>query len=65
MLTKRYQCFDELGLSRSFDTKEDAHEWMKHRPELSLKVLPRVRSKSRSKHDVQQEVFKLVGECPF
>lgn len=62
MLTKRYQCFDELGLSRSFDTKEDAHEWMKHRPELSLKVLPRQRSKRK---DVQQDVFKLVGECPF
>jgi hypothetical protein len=62
MLTKRYQCFDELGLARSFDTKEDAHEWMKHRPELSLKVLPRQRSKRK---DVQQDVFKLVGECPF
>lgn len=62
MLTKRYQCFDELGLSRSFDTKEDAHEWMKHRPELSLKVIPRQHSKRK---DVQQDVFKLVGECPF
>jgi hypothetical protein len=61
-MTKRYQCFDELGLARSFDTKEDAHEWMKHRPELNLKVLPRVRSKRK---DVQQDVFKLVGECPF
>lgn len=61
-MTKRYQCFDELGLSRSFDTKEDAYEWMKHRPELSLKVLPRVRSERK---DVKQDVFKLVGECPF
>lgn len=61
-MNKRYQCFDELGLARSFDTKEDAHEWMKHRPELSLKVLPRVRSRRK---DVQQDVFKLVGECPF
>lgn len=61
-MNKRYQCFDELGLARSFDTKEDAHEWMKHRPELSLKVLPRQRSKRK---DVQQDVFKLVGECPF
>lgn len=61
-MNKRYQCFDELGLSRSFDTKEDAHEWMKHRPELSLKVLPRQRGKRK---EVQQDVFKLVGECPF
>jgi hypothetical protein len=60
MQMKRYQCYDELGLARSFDTKEDAHEWMKNRPELSLKVLPRSRSK-----DVKQDVFKLVGECPF
>lgn len=61
-MSKRYQCFDELGLSRNFDTKEDAHEWMKHRPELSLKVLPRQRGKRK---EVQQDVFKLVGECPF
>ena len=55
---KRYQCHDEEGLARSFDTKADALEWMKARPELTLVVIPMKRKKKP-----MQDVFKLVGEC--
>lgn len=55
---KRYQCFDDEGMTRSFDSREDANEWIKNRPELRLVVVPK-------KKVIKPDVFKLVGECPF
>jgi hypothetical protein len=58
MQAKRYHCYDDEGMTRSFDSKEEANEWIKVRPELRLVVVPR-------KKVVKPDVFKLVGECPF
>lgn len=55
---KRYQVYDELGLARTFDSKEDAHVWMKERPELKLVILPRQKKE-------KVDLYKLVGECLF
>jgi hypothetical protein len=56
---KRFQCFDEFGLARSFDTKADAQAWMKTRPELQLKVLP------KPKKPTIGDLVEQVGECLF
>jgi hypothetical protein len=45
-------------MTRGFDLKEDALEWMKTRPELRLVVVPR-------KRVVKEDVCKLVGDCLF
>jgi len=53
-MIRRFIVCDEGGALRSFFSKNDAAAFMRDRPELTLKVLPK---------EIKPDLFKLLGEC--
>lgn len=52
---KRFQIHDDLGIIRAFDTKSDALNWLKERPEFHLVTLP--------KEKIEPMNFDDLGDC--